>query len=73
MTNYTPKEKKKTNMYVECRECLSINQYLISRRQNIRGEPKDPNGRQARRGHNFCHNMKKQPTQQQQKVKLQGP
>jgi hypothetical protein len=45
MTNYTPKEKKNLKkMYVECRVCLSINQYLISRRQNIRGEPKDPNG-----------------------------
>jgi hypothetical protein len=48
MTNYTPKEKKKTNMYVECRESLSINQYLISRRQNILGEPKDPNGGKKR-------------------------
>jgi len=47
-------------MYVECRESLSINQYLISRRQNILGEPKDPNGRQEE-DTIFCHNMKKQP------------
>jgi hypothetical protein len=61
--------KRKNKMYVECRESLSINQYLISRRQNIRGEPKDPNGREEG-GHN-CFTYEKATTQQ--KVKLQGP
>jgi hypothetical protein len=45
---HTKRKKKKQICMWECRESLSINQYLISRRQNILGEPKDPNGGKKR-------------------------